>query len=586
MRSCTESFNVVSGRNRQLKAVESSIINLQSHIRGAFARRRFENLRRRAVLERREEERRLAEERRLEMERREKERRLELEREEAERRRADELEQQQRAAEIARLAAEELAAAALRSSRELEFGRSLGVAIQAQIRGVLVRQSFFGRIASLEEHEPEIIRLQGLMRGIIARREYDHLFSRIEEGEQTIISLQSRVRGMLARRRLLERIREMRSIEDVIVRFQSVVRQRQAHRDYSRMVQDLRSLSVVRAVGRIQSLARAALVRRRVESEKKELLFVGPDVVGLQAHVRGYLARKDYNAWLNHLKRSQGEVLGLQTLIRGGLVRKRHRDMMTHWRKNWNLVVRLQALARSSRQVDSYKQLTMGTNVSISTIKNFLRLLDDSEFDFREEMSIDRLRKNLIGAIKETQVVEEDVKDLDTKIALLVKNKITHEVARSLRSRAGGSGLAPNRREDLLREAKDPFASELIDAKTTRKLELYQQLFWHLQTSPEYLARWYASVSMQQNEDGGMGASEKVQKSVESITFGLFGFAQGLREEFLLLKLFKVIRYLAMFCDTPADLSGNCCIRNRSRRKFSSCLENHRNRSPRVILHS
>jgi Ras GTPase-activating-like protein IQGAP2/3 len=181
----------------------------------------------------------------------------------------------------------------------------------------------------------------------------------------------------------------------------------------------------------------------------------------------------------------------------------------------------------------------MGTNVPVSTIKNFMRLLDDSEFDYRGELQVESLRKELVEAIHRTTTLEDDVKDLDTKIALLVKNKITHEVARA--QRAGSGGLAPLKRNSLLTAAGDPFAPSDLDRQSQRKLQLYQQLFWHLQTKPAYLARLFANV-------GRLNISEKTQKSIESTTLVVFAYAQAHREEYLLLKLFQVRNSFCVDC--------------------------------------
>jgi Ras GTPase-activating-like protein IQGAP2/3 len=496
-------------------------------------------------MKREEIEKKEAEERRVQLLRREDERRL-AELEVSRRREAEERHRVAEAEERIRVEREE----ADQANRIREFANLTIIKIQAHWRGQIVRNRFYDNIDRLDLLEDSVTKLQGLARGVLARREYGTKLDGIDqlEADGVAIRFQANVRRHLVENRLMRRIGVMRSVAGTMINLQALIRGQQARHRHSIRVYDLRSIAVVSGVSGLQSLARAALVRRRVEAERKELFFVEPDVVGIQSHTRGILIRNRFRAWITHLHGSIDEVVGLQRLLRGALARRRYRDMIHHWQRNWDTVVRLQAAIRSSRKRNDYRELTLGTNVPISTIKNFLRLLDDSEFDFREEVLVESLRRQLIGAIKETQVIEEDVKDLDTKIALLVKNKITHEVARSQRIRSrvttglssNSSGLNPSRRNELLRDAKDPFAPNLIDARTARKLELYQQLFWHLQTNPEYLSRWFSAITRGALEGGDGKSSDETSKSAEATTFGLFGVVQAMREEYLLLKLFKV----------------------------------------------
>ncbi len=122
--------------------------------------------------------------------------------------------------------------------------------------------------------------------------------------------------------------------------------------------------------------------------------------------------------------------------------------------------------------------------------------------------------------------------DLDIKIALLVKNKMSlDEVERARRHGAHGT-LGHKQRNSVLAAAKDPFALASLDKATLRKLELYQQMFYMLQTRPEYLARLFFRLSR-------IEMGDRARKAVEGVVLTLFGYAQNSREEFLLLKLFQ-----------------------------------------------
>ncbi|GAA5901502.1 Iqg1p [Sporobolomyces salmoneus] len=553
-------------QQRELAAATEGVIGLQAVSRGALSRKRFakmlhhhrklerqrlqaeEEERQRIIMEeerRRQEEeaerRRVAEaeeRRRIEDERlrREEEERRRRAEEEAERRRieqetrrrlAEEEAQRLREEEEARLAAEEEERQYQASVREA--ARTLA-GFQAIARGALGRRQFFHKVDSVAHHEPAVVGFQASARAHLARKRLYGQTVQLQEALPDVAGFQATCRGFLARKRFSERLDRFKSCSSFIVGVQATIRGKLASQSYAARAQHLRRTEVVRSVGGLQSLARAALVRRRIDTQRQALDFVQPDVVGIQAQTRGYVGRMNFLAWRENLYRNEDVVVELQSFIRGAVARRRYFEMHRHFHENLSQVVRLQAAIRSRRQGSQYRQLRMGTNVPVSTIKNFMRLLDDSEFDYRGELQVESLRKELVEAIHRTTTLEDDVKDLDTKIALLVKNKITHEVARA--QRAGSGGLAPLKRNSLLTAAGDPFAPSDLDRQSQRKLQLYQQLFWHLQTKPAYLARLFANV-------GRLNISEKTQKSIESTTLVVFAYAQAHREEYLLLKLFQ-----------------------------------------------
>ncbi|MCO5597450.1 hypothetical protein L7F22_051528 [Adiantum nelumboides] len=198
-------------------------------------------------------------------------------------------------------------------------------------------------------------------------------------------------------------------------------------------------------------------------------------------------------------------------------------------------------------------------NVPVATIKNFGHLLNDSDHDFEDEIEVERLRKLVVKSIRENQTLDNDVSELDTKISLLVKNKIGIEELikakneRGLLRHAEATAAATlARRNSLLSAASDPFADVSLDRQTKRKLELYQELFYTLQTRPEYLARLFARV-------GRMEMSDKQKKQVEKIVLTLYGYAQKAREEYLLLKLFQrcVAEELSLITSVQEFMRGN-----------------------------
>jgi len=147
-------------------------------------------------------------------------------------------------------------------------------------------------------------------------------------------------------------------------------------------------------------------------------------------------------------------------------------------------------------------------------------------------------------------MAEQYIDQLDIKIALLVKNKITlDEVVRHQKQFGGHVGSLLNNKEIA---SKDPFDLRALNKNSRKKLEHYQELFFVLQTQPQYLARLFKQFREQ-------GLAEKDAKRMELLMMGMFGFAQKRREEYYLLKLVsRSVKEEADGCHSLQDyLRGN-----------------------------
>jgi Ras GTPase-activating-like protein IQGAP2/3 len=164
----------------------------------------------------------------------------------------------------------------------------------------------------------------------------------------------------------------------------------------------------------------------------------------------------------------------------------------------------------------------------VGTVKAFVHLLNDSDFDFDEELEFERLRKTVVQQVRQNEMADQYITQLDIKIALLVKNKITlDEVVKHQKHFGGHVGsLLPN--TDM--SSKDPFDLKALNKTSRRKLEQYQELFFLLQTQPQYLARVFRRMREQVTSD-------REYERIKHLVMGLFGYAQKRREEYYLLKL-------------------------------------------------
>ncbi|KAH8830869.1 ras GTPase-activating protein [Flagelloscypha sp. PMI_526] len=429
------------------------------------------------------------------------------------------------------------------------------VALQALGRGLIMRRRMFLLKRVLLRQEPFIVKLQSHCRGVLVRRQFHSQLSKLEDISLTIIRIQAAARTYLARRRLLLLIRGLRSATPAVVSLQAIARARLIQQRHRALKKSLAEAKTIKSIGSIQSFARAALARNRHQELHRKMDFVLPDVVGVQAQARGVLIREDYRAWRDHLWDHEHVATLLQALLRGALIRKNFRAKMTYFRENLSKVVKIQSLFRAKETRDQYRQLTLGTNVTVGTIKNFVHLLDDSEADFQDEIRVERMRKRVVEAIRSNQELENEIADLDVKIALVVQNVMSFEELmknRRLLRLGNRSGALEemSKARSLLAAHRDPFSgSNSADHEARRKLELYQQLFYLIQTHPEYLSRLFMLL-------GREDSPETDKRFVERTTLNLFGYGQSPREEFLLLKLFQAsIRDEVASVHTPMQMA-------------------------------
>ncbi|TFK87060.1 hypothetical protein K466DRAFT_576027 [Polyporus arcularius HHB13444] len=408
------------------------------------------------------------------------------------------------------------------------------VALQAQARGALLRARLARQDAKLARAEPGVISLQAQVRGVLVRRRVRTQLAKLDDVSDVVVRIQAAVRTYLARKRLLNLIRSLRKATPALVGLQAIARAKLARQQHHAMHRALSEVKVVKAVGIFQARARAALARSRHEEQKKKLEFVEPDVVGFQATARGYIVRLEWLAWRDFLRSSHPQATMLQALLRGVLQRKKFREKMQYYRSNLDKIVQIQSLFRAKETREQYRQLTLGTNVSVGTIKNFVHLLDDSEADFQEEIKVERLRQEVVKRIRENQALEHDLSDLDVRIALVVQNVKNFEDLVKARRRLGADSAAIHAaRASVLAAHGDPFASpSTLDRTAKRKLELYQQLFYLLQTDGKYITRLFGRMSADENW-------EKNRRMIERVVLTLFGYGQAPREEYLLLKFFQ-----------------------------------------------
>ncbi|CAD6501384.1 BgTH12-01636 [Blumeria graminis f. sp. triticale] len=428
--------------------------------------------------------------------------------------------------------------------------------IQAAIRGNMLRTSIVRDLHALSLNNASIISIQSNSRAIIRRKNHCLLKTTLTTKSPTFISFQSILRGNCLRNKYTSLIDDLKRHDSSILYLQAIIRAKQINSYVQRMSNALSSedLSIVfiqtrirgmltrRGVGndhealftstiqvsQFEAIARGYLGRNSIRARSDQLNLHSSMLAELQAQIRAILSRDIISAIITDLDFESDSIISLQAAARAFLIRSKFNEKMRFFKENMEKVVKIQSFVRGRIQGEAYKSLTTGKNPPVNTVKNFVHLLNDSDFDFNEEVEFECLRKTVVQQVRQNEMAEQYIDQLDIKIALLVKNKITlDEVVKHQKNFGGHPG---NLLVNTALNSGNQFDLKALNKNSRKKLESYQQLFFTLQTQPRYLAKIFKRIREQ-------GTAEKDCKRIETMIMALFGYAQKRREEYYLLKL-------------------------------------------------
>jgi len=497
--------------------------------------------------------------------------------------------------------------------------------LQAAIRGALTRQDALDMYEATREAECDVQYLQGAIRGMLFRRQFETDQIMLQRQEHTVVQLQAGARAMLSRTALtktrealgaraskwtaLQAViragavrgtishlkRDMRSHRAGITQLQACIRGADARESYHALKLALlrQSTACIPVQGairgfvlrhhlttlrmslerhsakftRVQALSRGAILRKQVGTTLAELDEAEEEVRQMQALSRAMMCRIRLASVLTELDQHDTSVMELQAAMRAAAVRMRFAEKQRYFKENMEKVVKIQSVVRAKIQGKAYKSLTAGKNPPVGTLKGFVHLLNDSDFDFNEEIEFERLRKTVVQHVHQNELADQYISQLDIKIALLVKNKITlDEVVKHQRHFGGHVGaLLPN--SDIA--SKDPFDLKALNKTSRRKLEHYQELFFLLQTQPQYLSRLFRRIREQ-------ATAEKECERIKHLVMGLFGYAQKRREEYYLVKL--IVRSVKEEVDSALSLQDYLRANAFCHKLFSAYVKSPRDR--------
>lgn len=430
--------------------------------------------------------------------------------------------------------------------------KDLMVALQSSIRGFLTRKSIEHQKLELIRFRHDILFYQATVRGVLFRKHLNDDFNTLFNNQDSTCQVQSLVRGKLYRARLNKFQERIEKLSPLITNLQTDIRSRLVRSSFKKMQMDLFETSleyvalqsIIRGnfkrtdfnhkksvlsneeynIMELQSVYRAGMVRTDLGFFLNQLDLFSPAVVRLQSLFRGVIARFQYSLILEEFDEELESIIALQALCRGNLIRKAHQARIQYFKENMEKIIKIQSFVRAKKQGDSYKSLVSSPNPPLSTVKNFVHLLNDSDLDFEQEVQLEQSRKQVIDEIHHNEQLEQFIQQLDVKIALLLKNKITIDEVIRHRNRGFNGHISVTTPADM-------FDLKAINKSSRKRLELYQGFFYIIQTNPIYLSQLFKKLQR-------TIISEKEAKEIETMTMTVFGGSSPKRrEEYFLLKL-------------------------------------------------
>ena len=240
-----------------------------------------------------------------------------------------------------------------------------------------------------------------------------------------------------------------------------------------------------------------------------------PAVITIQSAIRMFLQKRAYQKRLNYLNEQERPVIVLQSYYRGWKVRKEMREKKKHWeanipsvlilqsnfrmlkerlryvrrlkflREQEDVIIRIQSWWRSCHLRNDYKGVSKGT-ATLRAVRHFVHLLEHTDLDLSEEEEICQLKKEIINRVRENDDLDDKLDQMDVKIGLLVKNRISLNDAsnhlKKIRKQKTSSSSLGNRENSTVNLGR-------LTKETQQLVDSYERLFALLQTEPIYFSK-------------------------------------------------------------------------------------------------
>ncbi|CAH6720986.1 ras GTPase-activating-like protein Iqg1p [[Candida] jaroonii] len=368
------------------------------------------------------------------------------------------------------------------------------VEFQSAIRRVLYERSKINNLISNLENSGGLIDLQSIIRGKKLREEYFTKLYVLSKQRKRLTLLQAVARGGVARTRLCNNVLITLMHEDLIM-------------------------------NELFAKMRGNLIRNKINTDKQLLEESEHQVIQVQSLFRGVLNRFQKDLIVEGLYEDIFEIMNLQSIIRGNKIRKELNSIDNYYIERLDHVIKAQSFIKRNFDQRAYKSLINMRNPPLSIIRRFAYLLSDNDMDYEQEMELSELKDQIIEKSKANEELETLIENLDIKLGLLDKNKISLE------------DFINNKFKNhkVIDEEVNNLNIEKLNKSSRERIEKYQSLFYLLQTKPVYFVRLHENIDFPLKETPEF-------KNLQSFIMLLFPIKDSSinfhsREEFFLLRL-------------------------------------------------
>ncbi|KAL1570118.1 IQ motif containing GTPase activating protein 1 [Candida albicans] len=424
------------------------------------------------------------------------------------------------------------------------------VELQSLIRGKLTRDWKKYITNGLEKFTPQINDFQSLVRMKSIYSKSNKVISHKDEILPSLIELQS-----IARSQLYHRFSRSNAIDETeIIKIQSIIRRNAVIEDLYTKLSKVRSNK--RRLIELQSIARGGVARtklcnsvlvtliyedgilnqlfakirgdnyrKKFNSQKSELLkYEKSSIIPVQTLFRGVLSRYTKEVTLSDIFDQIDSVITLQSVARGKLMRGSIYEFSDYYQKHIKQVVKAQAILQRVFAQNAYKQLITSKNPPLKVIRRFAPLLSNNDRDFQDEMTLSDLKDLIIEKCKANEEYENQIEQLDMKLGLLDKNKISIE-----------EFLKPTKGKTFKPIVENVKNLERLNKSLKKKIELWQTLFYFIQTNPIYLTKLFNSIPYTKNQT--KSGQDLFQSVIQLFPVRDSSITYHSREEYFLVKL-------------------------------------------------
>lgn len=387
--------------------------------------------------------------------------------------------------------------------------------LQSKIRGNVLHD----RVRREIESRAPLTKFQSVARRVLFERKIQNKVSAVHSSKNGVLFLQAIVRGNKTRNDIKEKIVKVQKSEEDLLELQSIIRAGKLRNRLNVVLDTLEYED--QNLNKLCAKIRGGHVRDEVARIKIGLENSTQSIVNVQSQIRGVITRYGYDLLLDTFDFYTPSITSLQSLIRGHLFRKSQHEMLRYYEQFLPKIIKIQSHIRGKYQGTAYKSLLGMSDPPLEVIKRFVHLLSDTDVDFKEEVQLMELKGQISAMTGEIENVEREIEKIRVKVGLLEKNHVgMDEVVREMKTSLVSTSSHLINDIDL----------SSLNHKSKTKIELFEKLFYLLQTQPSYFTK-LLNVSQD-----GIEVVLKVFNNLRSEDGGL-----PTREEYLFLKLLEAI---------------------------------------------